>query len=92
MKQIWKNHISGVNSKKYYGILTMYDDKGFLTREGFLKGKYIWRCIYDITDGNGWNIMNDRSLKGAIKKALKEEMDVYEFDDEREFKNWLLKD
>jgi len=77
----------------YYGVegRTVENNvvKGFITRENFLEGQFVARCLSAFTEGNTW------TRKPTLKDCIKYLLDcppieaVYEFDTQEEFCRWL---
>ena len=81
--------LSEANPRKYYGILSLYEGKGFIKQEKFESGPYQGICSNGLTKGNAWGAFQDTSLPGLFGKIFDRGYSIFEFDSPQELFKWL---
>lgn len=73
----------------YYGIERNF--RFFVTREQFEEGKFVARCLNNLSRGNGNSGLARDSLKELLSNAIEHGCKVFEFNSGEELMKWVLK-
>jgi hypothetical protein len=93
MKKVINAHANEVSVENcsedfFYGISKGF--RFFVTREQFEGGKFVVRCLSNLTRGNGNSALERDSLKELLSNAIKNRFDVFEFETAEELMKWVL--
>ena len=82
--------VGNIDPQKYYGVLSCFIDKGFITQEQYCKGSFRVLAASDVTEGNHFCSFKESSdLTEFVKGIIERGEQVFEFDSCKELFAWL---